>query len=318
MTPPRKRVVVEAPASSANLGPGFDVFALALSKPRDRLEATLEPASRFTLRIAVNNAGGIPTSPHGNSAGAVALSIARRHRLRGKVELKIHKGVPIGVGLGSSGASSAAAAIAINALFDLGLGLGDLIAHSGAGEKAASGAAHLDNVTASLAGGFVMVPWQPNGEPVRFEPPKSMSVVIATPKVNLPRRKTAYARSLLPKSVKLSDLTHNISRASLLIAGFASGKIKWIGEGMDDAVVEIARKKMVPGYDRVKAAALKAGASGVCISGAGPSILAIVDNTETDPRDVLSSMIRDFKPEGLTATGFRTTPGSGASVIERE
>ncbi len=318
MTSPRKRVVVEAPASSANLGPGFDVFALALAEPRDRVEATLEPANRFTLRITVDKTGSIPTSPHENSAGAVALSIARRHRLRGKVGLGIHKGVPIGVGLGSSGASSAGAAVAINALFDLGLGLGDLIVHSGAGEKAASGAAHLDNVTASLAGGFVIVPWRPNGEPIRFEPPKSMSVVIATPQVNLPRRKTAYARSLLPRNVGLSDLSNNVARASLMVAGFASGKIQWIGEGMADAVVEIARKRMIPGYDRVRAAALKEGASGVCISGAGPSMLAIVNDTEADPGDVLSSMIREFKTGGLTATGFRTTVGSGASVIESD
>jgi homoserine kinase len=85
---------------------------------------------------------------------------------------------------------------------------------------------------------------------------------------------------------------------------------------MDDAVVEIARKKMVPGYDRVKASAKKAGASGVCISGAGPSVLAVVDGEKADPKAVLMAIVRRFRAEGVTATGFETRSGQGALVIE--
>ena len=153
-------------------------------------------------------------------------------------------------------------------------------------------------------------------EPITFKPTSSLALVIVTPKVSLPRRKTAYARSLLPGSVKLSDLTHNISRASLIIAGFASGNVSLLGEGMDDVVVENARKRMIPGYDRVKSSAKKAGASGVCISGAGPSVLAVVDGEKADPKAVLSAIVRRFKSEGVTAAGFETRSGEGAFVIE--
>jgi len=316
LTSIRRRVVVEAPASCANLGPGFDVFALALDKPRDRVTATVKPTGRFSLTISVDGGKGIPTIPRLNSAGAVALSIAKEYGLKGRVVLEVRKGVPVGIGLGSSGASSAGAAVAMNQLFNLGMGVAELIKHAGAGENAASGATHLDNVTASIVGGFVVVPGGANSLPITFKPPSSMALVIVTPRVSLPRRKTAYARSLLPGSVKLSDMTHNISRASLIIAGFASGNVSLLGEGMDDAVVEIARKKMVPGYDRVKASAKKAGASGVCISGAGPSVLAVVDGEKADPKAVLMAIVRRFKAEGVTATGFETRSGQGAFVIE--
>ena len=148
MTSMHRRVVVEAPASCANLGPGFDVFALALDEPRDRVTAIVKPAGRFNLTVSVDRGARIPTRPQMNSAGAVTLSIVKEYGLKGNVVLEVRKGVPVGIGLGSSGASSAGAAVAIDKLFGLGMRVGELIKHAGAGENAASGATHLDNVTA--------------------------------------------------------------------------------------------------------------------------------------------------------------------------
>ena len=311
-----KRVVVEASASSANLGPGFDVFALALDAPRDRIEATVTPSKTFSVDVEVEGGPGIPSDPRRNSAAAVALSMARRRRIQGRLKFKVRKGVPIGVGLGSSGASSAAAAVAMNELFGLGMKMGELVYHAGAGERAASGAAHLDNVAASIAGGFVLVPSKPGADPLTLEPPVRLSVIVVTPRVNLPGRKTAYARSLLPRKVGLEAAVRNVANASLMVAGFASGDIKTIGEGMEDAIVEPARLKMVPGFSVVKAAAIGSGASGFCISGAGPSVLALADRTKANPKKILESMVEAFRKKGLAATGFITKPGKGARVIE--
>src|SRR5712692_3287446 len=149
----RSRMTVEAPASSANLGAGFDVFALALDRPKDRL--TLERTSN-DIRLSINGAK-LSISPQANVAWAVTRAIMTREKIRGGVLLKLRKGVPIGVGLGSSAASSAAAVVGMNALFDLRLPNKRLIEYAGVGERVASGAAHYDNVTASLFGGFVMV-----------------------------------------------------------------------------------------------------------------------------------------------------------------
>jgi len=310
------RVIVEASASSANLGPGFDVFALALDEPRDVVEMTVEPWRHLRVTIKTEGEGHLPQRAGENSASAVVLSMARRRKLVGKVGINLRKRVPIGVGLGSSGASSAAAAKAADILFNLRLGLPELIESAGEGERVASGAAHLDNVTAAMAGGFVVVPNRRGAAPVRFEAPRNLEVVIVTPKVKLPARKTAYARRILPRHARLKDVVHNVSNASKIVAGFATGDIGLIGEGMDDAIVEVARKKMVPGYEEVKRAAKSVGAAGICISGAGPSVLALLDVGKVKPREVLHSIVEAFGRRGVESSGFVTKAGGGARVVE--
>ena len=309
-----EKVVVEAPATSANLGPGFDVFALALREPRDRLELELAPARGTFVEIAPAVSAALPTEPQKNAAGAVALSIAKKFGLEGRMTIRITKGVPIGVGLGSSGASSAAAAVALDRAFGLRMGDTELVSQAGEGERATSGAAHLDNVTASILGGFVVV--RQGGAPLRFDPPESLSAVVVTPEVSLPERKTEYARALVPKSVPLGGMVSNVSMASVMVAGFARRDAQLIGEGMEDAVVEVARAKMVPGFFAVKEAAKAAGAAGVCISGAGPTVLSLVDGSRQDPGSVLDAMVEGFESEGARAKGFVTSVGEGARVVE--
>jgi homoserine kinase len=309
------KVLVEAPATSANLGPGFDVFAIALSAPRDRLEIELSPSQKFEVRLKVEKAPGIPADPHTNAAGAVILSMARKFHLKGRIVGRLVKGVPVGVGLGSSGASSAAAALAMKQLFSLRASVSELVAYAGVGEEAASGAAHLDNVTASLLGGFVIVRGR-NAAAIHFATPSSLAIVLVTPKVHLPARKTEYARSLVPKTVPTTKMTNNVAMAATMVAGLARSDIRMIGEGMEDAVIEVARAKMVPGFNAVRNAAKVAGAAGVCLSGAGPSMLSIVDRDKSKPRDVLESMVDAFRSHKVEARGFVTSVGGGAWVVE--
>jgi homoserine kinase len=310
------KVVVDAPASSANLGPGFDVFALALGKPRDRVEIGATSAAKTRVRLEVVGDAGLPTDPLKNAAGAVALSIARKFELKSEIRIKLTKRVPVGIGIGSSGASSAASALAMDRLFGLKMDTSQLVRHAGDGERATSGAAHLDNVAASIMGGFVIVPWRTNDPPIRFNAPKGLAVVVASPSVKLPARKTEYARSLVPSTVATTDMVHNVSRAGTIVAGFAKGDVQMVGEGMEDAVVEVARAKMIPGFKKVKTAAKRAGAAGVCISGSGPSMLSIVDRSREDPDAVLDAMVEAFLSEGVKAEGFVTSVGNGARVIE--
>ncbi|MDA4126307.1 MAG: homoserine kinase, partial [Thaumarchaeota archaeon] len=147
------RVTVEAPASSANLGAGFDVFALALARPKDRL--TLEKA-KSGIELSVHGEQ-LPATPQTNVVGAVAKTIMTGEKIREGVRLRLRKSVPIGAGLGSSAASSAATVVGMDALFDLRLPNKKKIEYAGNGERFASGTAHYDNVTAALFGGFVLV-----------------------------------------------------------------------------------------------------------------------------------------------------------------
>jgi homoserine kinase len=310
------RIVAEAPASSANLGPGFDVFALALREPKDRVEIKTTPSAKTRVQVKVVGSSDLPTDPRNNAAGAVAISIAKKFKLSSNIRIRLTKKVPVGVGMGSSGASSAAAAVAMDSLFGLHMDASQLVRHAGEGERAASGAAHLDNVTASIMGGFVIVPGGKGSAPISFRPSKWLSVVIATPSVKLPVRKTEYARSLIPRTVAIADMVHNVSRASRIVAGFAKEDVQMIGEGMEDAVVEPARAKMIPGFRDVKAAAKRAGAAGVCISGGGPSMLSVVDGKKENPDRVLGAMVKAFRSAGVRSEGFVTSVGSGARIIE--
>ena len=310
---------VEAPASSANLGPGFDVFALALESPRDSVSLRHEPGgSKVSVRIGRVTGLDVPRSADENGACIVCKEMSTRFEVRGNVTVDLDKRVPIGMGLGSSGASAAGAAVAMNELLGLGLSQDELIFHAGKGEGATSGARHYDNVAASILGGFVVVGAGAKGKPTasRFDPPEDMAVCVATPVVELPKRKTEYARSLLPRSVPFDSLVANVANASLMVAGFAKRDIKLIGKGMTDKVVDKARKSMIPGYDRVRSEAIGAGAEGVCISGAGPSLLAVVDRERVEPKRVLEAIIASFAKEGAESSGYVTKVGGGARVAK--
>jgi len=314
------QIRVEAPASSANLGPGFDVFALALDKPRDtvRLRFVKSPRAR-TASVKMGKLTGleVPKAEAENGACIVCLEMAKGLGVKGEILVELEKRVPIGLGIGSSGASAAAAAVAMNELLGLDLSEDELIFYAGMAEGATSGSRHYDNVAASILGGFVIVRGGAGDRPsaVRFDPPAGLAICVATPLVSLPARKTEYARSLLPGSVSLGTLVANVANASLMVAGFAKKDIKLIGKGMTDKAVEQARKPMVPGYDLVRSRALDAGAEGVCISGAGPSMLAVVDNRRSRPKNVLEAMQTAFRQEGVKSSGYVTRVGKGARVV---
>jgi homoserine kinase len=310
---------VEAPASSANLGPGFDVFALALDSPKDtvRLRIGSSRTEAPSVRMAKVTGLDVPSSEEENGACIVCLGMAKQLDVRKEIVVELDKRVPIGLGMGSSGASAAAAAVAMNELLALGLSSDELIYYAGKGEGATSGSLHYDNVAASVLGGFVVVRGG-EGKPsaVKYDPPNGLALCIATPVVSLPRRKTEFARSLLPKSVPFETLVANVANASLMVSGFAKKDIRLIGKGMTDKAVEQARKRMIPSYDLVRSQAIDAGAEGVCISGAGPSMLAIVDKRRSLPKKVLDAMLAAFGKEGVRSSGYVTRIGRGARVVK--
>ncbi len=311
-----KRIVVEAPASSANLGAGFDVFSIGLKDPRDSIELLALESNEQEVNINYTN-GYVASGSETTAAGAVVKAVAKELDLKFKLNVTVNNRIPIGVGLGSSAASSVAAALAMNRAFDLGLSDERLLSYAVEGEFAASGARHYDNIAGSLQGGFRIVHQRPL-KTVGFAPPKGMTVIVITPVVKLPNRKTEFARSLLPKNVNLEEMTKNISLASRVVAGFAKGDVAMIGSGLEDSVVEPARKSMIPWFDDVRRSALLAGAAGVFISGAGPSMAAVVDGLKMDPRRVHKAMTQCFAIHGILAKGFITTVGGGARVVEEQ
>lgn len=308
---------MQAPATVANVGPGFDVLGLALEGPADIITLSRSPKPGVKVRVLGRFAKGIPSDFRRNAAGVVAWHALKRLGLRAGLRLTVVKEVPPSVGLGSSGASAAGAAVAVNQLLDLRLDSNALIGLAAKGEKAAAGAEHADNVAASILGGLIIIRSYDPLDVARLGAPRDLLLCIATPKIPTPPQKTAKARAVLPKAITLQQLVHNTGHLGALVAGFAKGDIELIGRAMSDSVVEPARARMIPGYLNVRENALKFGAKGVAMSGAGPSMVALVDGGRTDPITVCEAMREGFRRAGVASTAFHTRVGQGARVVER-
>lgn len=303
-------VTARAPSSTANLGPGFDVFGLALDAFYD--EVTLNK-SRSGIRIITD--GQVPLEPAKNTAGLVVAYMKKRFKVKGGIEITLRKGVPAGYGMGSSAASAAAAAVAFDRMFKLNLDGNALVECAGVGERASAGSIHYDNVSASVLGGFVIVRTDPL-DVIRVQPPSSLRLCVAVPKLKVPPKKTEVSRGVIPKYVPLSDSIVNLSNAAAIVAGFLKKDPELIGSSIRDIIVEPARQHLIPGFPAVKKKALRAGALGATISGAGPSVIAFATD-RSDLQGIARSMKAGFASAGTDCTTLVCRPSGGARIIGR-
>jgi len=305
-----------APSSTANLGPGYDVFGLGLNALEDTvtIHKMPEASSEVSLKVSGENYTLIPVEVNANSAGLVIKKMSEDFNIMSDLEVNIFKRVPAGFGMGSSAASAAAAALAFDGLFNLNIDKQKLIEYAAEGEIASAGTKHYDNVSSAILGGFVIVRTSPRLQFITLEPPQDLVLVIAVPAINPSARKTELARSVLPDCVSLRSVVHNVSAASTIVAGFALKDVQMIAEGIDDVIVEPARIFMIPGFDAVKKNALKSGSLAVTISGAGPSMISIL-KTEKKAQTVAKSMAAGFKEQNVESRTYVCKPSSGARIV---
>jgi homoserine kinase len=305
-----------APASTANLGPGFDVFGLGLDALEDIVKIDKIPGTsrQVSIHVSGENYMSIPADADYNSAGLVIKKICTDFNILSDLQVAVLKRVPAGFGMGSSAASAAAAAIALDGLFELKIEKEKLIEYAAEGEIASAGTKHYDNVSGAILGGFVIVRTRPQLEFIRIAPPRNLVLVIAVPAVTQSARKTEIARSVLPEHVPLRNVVHNVSAASTVVAGFALNNIEMIARGIDDVIVEPARMIMIPSYDAVKRNALRSGALAVTISGAGPSMISFL-NTDKNALTVAQSMASGFREAKIESRTYVCKPSGGAKII---
>ena len=299
------KITVRAPSSTANLGPGFDTFGLAIDAFYD--EVTLTKTKKGITIVTDDN---IPTNPENNTAGLVVKNMKKKLKIKNGVEIQIKKGIPAGFGMGSSAGSAAATAVAFGKLFKIKLNSDQLVEFAGFGEKASAGTIHYDNVAASVLGGFVIVKTNPLNV-ISIDPPANLRMCVAVPKIDVPKKKTKVSRGVIPKKVKLTDAVLNLSNASAIVAGFIKKDPELIGNSIKDVIVEPARQHMIPGYEKVKQNALKAGAYGVTISGAGPSVIAFSKNS-FDLKKISTAMAKGFKTADIECQTIVCKPSKGA------
>jgi len=304
-----------APATSANLGAGFDVFGVALDALSDRVLVERTEGRKIEIEVEGEGSESIPREPGKNTAGIVANELLKLSREKIGLRIRILKGIRPGSGLGSSAASAAATAIAINDLLGINLSPTELIGFAALGEMASAGAPHADNVAAAILGGFIIIASREPLEVFKIKMPDNVEFAIVLPEIKLD---TKLARSVLPRSVDLGSMVHNVGRAATFVAGIALNSVEVMGKGMVDAVVEPARARLIPGLNHVKEKALKSGAVGVSISGAGPSVIALVDSKKAKARDVALAMKEAFEEVGVKSLPICAKPGDGAKIVRRE
>ncbi len=281
------RVRVFAPATVANLGPGFDVLGLALREPGDILVAELADRPGVEIVEITGDGGALSRDPDHNVAGRAAAEVLHRLRdhdrvPRGRrphspgVRLWLHKGMPLESGLGSSGASSAAGATAVNELLGRPLSEHAVLLSAMEGERAAAGTPHADNVAPSLMGGIVLIRSYDPLEILSLPVPRELWVVVVHPHC---RVATADARALVTeRTYSLDQIVANLGNLGTFVGALYRGDLRLLGRSIDDRLVEPIRARLIPGFGAVRSAALEAGALGCSIAGSGPSLFALCDD----------------------------------------
>ena len=254
---------VRAPASSANLGPGFDTMALALGL---YLECTLRPSGKgFSVRVAGAEHSGIPPDETSLTWRAF-LRLTGGNAPPGAV-LEIANDIPVGKGLGSSAAAIVAGLAMANEWANLGKSREELV------QAATEIEGHPDNVAAAVLGGFVVNCQTENGRVVSIKQGLGtpMEIVLVVPDFQL---STSAARAALPVQVSRKDSVFNVQRAALLVAALAQGRTDLIREAMQDRLHQPYRAPLIPGLEDAIELRGVPGLLGVALSGAGPSVVA--------------------------------------------
>ncbi len=299
-------------SSSANLGPGFDTMGLAHDAGSTKISVELvENSPKVELEL---NSGDLPSNPLENTASLAVKNVLETRGINGKFRICISSDIPLGLGLGSSGASAAAAVVAIDSLMDIGLSMDEKVNFAMLGETASSGTPHADNVAAAVYGGLVMVE---STNPMKIRPLKinrKFSFLTILPNMNIPG-KTRISRTLVPSEITMSQHIWGIRHTSLMVSGFINGDRDALRAGMNDHIVEASRMQMFPFYPAVKKVALENEAAGVCISGAGPSILVVVDR-KTDLDSILSGTGDVLKSSGIGYSVLNSNLAGGAYITE--
>jgi homoserine kinase len=290
-------VTAFAPATVANLGPGFDILGLALAAPGDTVIA--RPARRRGVRIVSieGDGGSLSADAARNTAGIAATLTLERAGVDAGVELELKKGLPIGSGLGSSAASAAAAAFAVNVLVGSPLRRAELVGPCLEAEAAVAGR-HADNVAPALLGGLVLIRSLEPLDIVRVPVPPGLAVAVVTPRHVVDTRS---ARAALPREVPLEKMVRNTANAAALTSACFSGDLALLARSLEDDVVTPARAHLIPGCAEVIAAALAAGALGSSISGSGPSIFALC-HSERIAAEAARAMGEAFRRAGLESS----------------
>ncbi|HVO12082.1 MAG TPA: homoserine kinase [Vicinamibacteria bacterium] len=264
------RVTAYAPGSTSNVGPGFDCLGIAIAGMGDRVRA--ERCRLPGVRVRAVSDPRVPSDAARNTAALAAAEVLRRAGGAALgLDLWVEKGLPLAGGLGGSAASAVAGALAADAVAGARLGAQELLECALEAEAVVAGR-HPDNAAPSLLGGAVLVLATAPLRYARLSVHRSLRLVFVTPSYAV---ETARARAVLPAEIPRAQAVGQAAALAGLVLGLERGDGELLRAAMCDHIAEPRRIPLYPGYEEARAAALAAGAFGVAVSGAGPTLLAL-------------------------------------------
>ncbi len=287
-------LTVTVPATTANLGPGFDCIGAALTL-YNQFKFTLTQGAAAEARVRITVTGTEAERVNTDRSNLVYQSFVQFYQHLGKtlpnVKIEIQLGVPLARGLGSSATAIVGGLVGANQL------AGTPLATSEVMELAIAIEGHPDNVVPALLGNCQLSAGQAGNWQICAVPwHRDLVPVLAIPDFEL---STEQARSVLPVTLSRSDAIFNIARMGLLLRGLETGRGEWLQVAMEDKLHQPYRQALIPGYEAVKSAALSAGAYGMVISGAGPTLLALTNGAQAET--VAAAMTEAWKAQAVAA-----------------
>lgn len=296
---------VKVPASTANLGPGFDTLGMALS-----LYAwiEMEEAEETVFHLYGDEMAGVALDKSNLLYQVAQMVFAEAGVTIPELSITMYSEIPLTRGLGSSASAIVGGMAAANAMIGSPLDNAKLFDMATALEK------HPDNVGASLFGGVITAVWDgKHADYIRIEPPQELEVLVVIPEFEL---STTKARGVLPDKITVSDAVYNISRTSLLTAALAGGRFDLISRAMQDRLHQPYRAPLVPGMEKLLAEAPKHGALGIALSGAGPTLLCMVDRREHRKEELELFLVQTMQEHGIPARTCWLSPCTAGVTAE--
>jgi len=303
-------VAVFAPGTTSNVGPGFDCLGMAFTGLGDTVRASRVDAPG--VRVVSVSDERIPIDPLRNTAALGAAAVLKRAGLEREsgLELRVEKGLPLAAGMGGSAASAVAGAVAAHEVMKTRLTRIDLLTAALEAESAVSGR-HADNVAPCLFGGAVIVAGLDPPEVTSVRVHESLGLVLVTPSYEVA---TAEARKVLPAEVTRAEAVGQAARLALLVLGLERGDADLVRRAMWDRIAEPRRAPLYPGYPQARTAGLEAGALGVAVSGAGPTLVALAPRAARTA--VAAALVAGYAKAGIVArTHVAEVDSAGARVV---
>ncbi|MCK9612524.1 MAG: homoserine kinase [Bacteroidales bacterium] len=297
-----KKIVLRGPATTANVGPGYDIFAMTLKEPYDKMVLELINDDKIIIEFDGDNQN-IPVSIEDNTAGLAIMELKKKYKLNFGVKVTITKGMTSGCGLGTTGASAASAIYGLNKLLNLNLPSNELIDLARMGEIASGGSPHADNVAAALLGGFILVKSYNPIDVIKLDIPE-FPVVLAVIKKN--QRTT---RGFITYEIGQEKLKEQMARCARVICAIYTKDIEEFGKAISkDYIAEPVRSAVITNYLDTKAKVLSAGAYGFNISGGGSSVISVCE--EKKQEEIANIMEKGLKVNDNYVKIIKTTISS--------